>query len=129
MIKTLEEVMLMDVPQLKGILSSLDIPFPDLDYRKSENKQKLVQLVFDIQQPDVDQEQELDAVPLDPQESINPSVEEIEQALSPLRDHGLKYEIRESTIKLIFNNCSNTLTLFQPLSRTVSMARNFCRAG
>lgn len=53
--KTFEELEAMEVGQLKGILKSLDVNVPDLDYRKSENKTKLVQLVYDVQQVPADE--------------------------------------------------------------------------
>jgi hypothetical protein len=52
MAKSFEELEAMEVGQLKGILKSLDVAVPVLDYRKSENKTKLVQLAYDVQQAD-----------------------------------------------------------------------------
>ena len=52
MTKSFEELESMEVGQLKGILNGLGVDIPDLDYRKGENKTKLVQLVYDVQQPE-----------------------------------------------------------------------------
>lgn len=50
--KTLDELRLMPPAQLKGIAQSLGVEPPKLDYRKAENKEKLVMLVYDVQQPE-----------------------------------------------------------------------------
>lgn len=52
MAKSIDELNLMPASQLKGILNQLGVDAPDLDYRKAENKDKLVQLVYDVQQPE-----------------------------------------------------------------------------
>lgn len=50
--KTLEELRLLSPAQLKGIAQSLGVEPPKLDYRKHENREKLVMLVYDVQQPE-----------------------------------------------------------------------------
>lgn len=67
--QTLEELEEMDTGQLKGILESLDVAVPDLDFRKAENKAQLAQLVYDVQQPEhVEDEDDGDKEPEAPKE-------------------------------------------------------------
>ena len=59
--KTFEDFETMEVDQLKGILKDLDVAVPQLDFRKAENKAKLVQLAYDVSQPEPSPEDEQSA--------------------------------------------------------------------
>lgn len=84
--KTLEELRLLSPTQLKGIAQSLGVEPPKLDYRTAENREKLVMLVYDVQQPQTPTDaQDLKTVKLDDNPPPPASVD-IEKRLELIAD-------------------------------------------
>ena len=119
--KTVEDLEMMTVPQLKGIATNLGV-----DVKVNIKKPELVKLVFDIQQPEPQPEE---VVKEKPQKPITMADEDelLVLELEEFQNDGLSFSIDGNSVRLCHGQKIITTTIKQPTKAIISIARTLCK--
>ena len=119
--KTIEDLELMTNAQLRGIATSLGV-----SVKEFTKKSELVRLVFDVQQPDPQEEKVVD----NPRPAPAPNAINDEGLTGELKvfvQHGMTYRIDGDYIVFILGGKTVTTTLRQPVRAMLAVAKQLCK--